>query len=306
MRISLEKDVHGHISTCYLRVAVNPRKLIDPNSSYLGILPPTEESVQDVSKMFFVVLKDSGLPCVLDAYQLSRVDLCVNIRCDSTALFKELLRVTRKLPTPPKYERAEFKSEDRRAANKYNKHHVTLKHKTRELVIYDKTYQIMENGLLLDEEKLPKGVLRFEVHEQRERISKVEKELGTSSVTSLLCHHYIGQSERIITRCFGRAYPDKKFMQPDQLRSLIYAEADTAVGDGMARLAEVMVRVKTLKKGVKKIGKEGYDAKAVLAQFARLGVSPVPLRKNFCAESMPGVSILLERIAHRNVQIWYK
>ena len=175
LRISLEKDVHGHISTCYLRVAVNPRKLIDPNSSYLGILPPTEESVQDVSKMFFVVLKDSGLPCVLDAYQLSRVDLCVNIRCDSTALFKELLRVTRKLPTPPKYERAEFKSEDRRAANKYNKHHVTLKHKTRELVIYDKTYQIMENGLLLDEEKLPKCVLRFEIHELSERISNVEK-----------------------------------------------------------------------------------------------------------------------------------
>ena len=83
LRISLEKDVHGQISTCYLRIAVNPRKLIDPNSSYLGILPPTEESVQDVFKMFFVVLKDSGLPCVLDAYQLSRVDLCVNIRCNS-------------------------------------------------------------------------------------------------------------------------------------------------------------------------------------------------------------------------------
>lgn len=305
LRISLEKDVHGQISTCYLRIAVNPRKLIDPNSSYLGILPPTEESVQEVSKTFFAVLRDSGLPCALDAYQLSRVDLCVNIRCDSTALFKELLRVTRKLPPPPKYERAIFKSADRKAASKYNRHHITLKHKTRELVIYDKTYQIVENGLLLDEEKLPKGVLRFEVHEQRERISKVEKELGTSSVTSLLCH-YIGQSERIITRCFGRAYSDKKFMQPDRLRSLIHAETDTAVRDGMARLAEVMVRVKTLKKGVKKIGKEGYDAEAVLAQFARLGVSPVPLRKNFCAESMPGVSVLLERIARRNVQIWYK
>lgn len=36
LRISLEKDVHGQISTCYLRIAVNPRKLIDPNSSYLG------------------------------------------------------------------------------------------------------------------------------------------------------------------------------------------------------------------------------------------------------------------------------
>lgn len=305
LRISLEKDVHGQISTCYLRIAVNPRKLIDPNSSYMGILPPTEESVQDVSKMFFAVLKESGLPCVLDAYQLSRVDLCVNIRCDSTALFKELLRVTRKLPTPPKYERAEFKSEDRRAANKYNKHHVTLKHKTRELVIYDKTYQIMENGLLLDEEKLPKGVLRFEVHEQRERISKVEKELGTSSVTRLLCH-YVGQSERIITRCFGRAYPDKKFMQPDRLRSLIHAESNIELGAGMARLVEVMVRAKTLEKGIKKIGKEDYDVLAILAEFTRIGVSPVPLRKKFCAESMPGVSVLLERIARRNVQIWHK
>lgn len=305
LRISFEQDIHHQVVSCRLRIAVNPRKLIDPNSSYVGILPPTEESVGAVSKAFFIALKKSGLPCVLDAYQLSRVDLCVNVRCDSTALFKELLRVTRKLPTPPKYERVMFEDKDKKRASRYNKHHITLKHKSRKLVLYDKTYQILENGLLLDEEKLPKGVLRFEVHELRERISKVEKKLGTSSVTSLLCH-YIGQSERIITRCFGRAYPDKKFMQPDRLRSLIHAEADTAVGDGMARLAEVMVRVKTLRKGVKKIGKEGYDAEAVLAQFARLGVSPVPLRKNFCAESMPGVSVLLERIAHRNVQIWYK
>ena len=159
--------------------------------------------------------------------------------------------------------------------------------------------------MLLDEEKLPKGILRFEVHELRERISKVEKELGTSSVTSLLCH-YIGQSERIITRCFGRAYPDKKFMQPDRLRSLIYAEADTALKAGMLRLVEVMVRLKTLEKGVRKIENEGYGAAAILSQFAKPGVSPIPLRKKFCARSMPGVSVLLERIAHRNVQIWYK
>ena len=305
LRISLEKDVHGQISTCYLRVAVNPRKLIDPDSSYLGILPPTEESVQNVSKMFFAMLKDSGLPCALDAYQLSRVDLCVNIQCDSTALFKELLRVTRKLPAPPKYERAVFKSEDKRAANKYNKHHITLKHKTRELVVYDKTYQIVENGLLLDEEKLPKGVLRFEVHELRERISKAEKKLGTGSVASLL-RHYVAQSEKVVTRCFGRAYPDEKFMQPDRLISLIYTEADTELRDGMVWIVKTMVRVKTLEKGIKKIEKEGYDTEAVLAQFVRLGVSPVPLRKNFCAESMMGVSVLLERIAHRSVRVWYK
>lgn len=303
LRISFEQDIHHQVVSCRLRIAVNPRKLIDPNTSYLGILPPTEESMQEVSKRFFTVLEDSGLPCVLDAYQLSRVDLCVNVRCDSTALFKELLRVTRKLPTPPKYERVVFRSEDKKLANRYNKHHITLKHKSRELVLYDKTYQILENGLLLDEEKLPKGVLRFEVHELRERVSKMEKKLGTSNVTSLLCH-YIKQSERIITGCFRRAYPDEKFMQPDALKRLVCAEADKSLQEGVLRLVELMVRLKTLEKGVRKIENEGYGAAAILSQFAKLGVSPVPLRKKFCAKSMPGVATLLRRIAHWDVQVW--
>lgn len=303
LRISFEQDIHHQVVSCRLRIAVNPRKLIDPNSSYVGILPPTEESVGAVSKACFIALKKSGLPCVLDAYQLSRVDLCVNVRCDSTALFKELLRVTRKLPTPPKYERVMFEDKDKKRASRYNKHHITLKHKSRKLVLYDKTYQILENGLLLDEEKLPKGVLRFEVHELRERVSKMEKKLGTSSVTSLLCH-YIKQSERIITGCFRRAYPDEKFMPPDGLERLVCAEADKSLQEGMLRLVELMVRLKTLEKGVRKIENEGYGAAAILSQFAKLGVSPIPLRKKFCARSMPGVATLLRRIAHWDVQVW--
>lgn len=137
LRINLEKNVHKQVSTCYLRIAVNPRKLIDPSSSYLGILPPDEESIRTMSEKFTMLLKDSGLPCALNAYQLSRVDLCVNIRCDTSKLFKELLRVMRKLPTPPKYERCYYKGSDRKAANRYNKHHITFKHESRELVVYD-------------------------------------------------------------------------------------------------------------------------------------------------------------------------
>lgn len=124
-------------------------------------------------------------------------------------------------------------------------------------------------------------------------------------MTSLLCH-YIKQSERIITGCFRRAYPDEKFMPPDSLERLVCAEADKSLQEGMLRLVELMVRLKTLEKGVRKIGNEGYGAAAILSQFAKLGVSPIPVRKKFCVRSMPGVSVLLERIAHRNVQIWYK
>ena len=35
----------------------------------------------------------------MDDYKVSRVDFCTNIRCDSSKLFRELVRVLRKLPT---------------------------------------------------------------------------------------------------------------------------------------------------------------------------------------------------------------
>lgn len=60
LRISFEQDIHHQVVSCRLRIAVNPRKLIDPNSSYVGILPPTEESVGAVSKAFFIALKSQG------------------------------------------------------------------------------------------------------------------------------------------------------------------------------------------------------------------------------------------------------
>ena len=246
LRINLEKNVHKQVSTCYLRIAVNPRKLIDPSSSYLGILPPDEESIRTMSEKFTMLLKDSGLPCALNAYQLSRVDLCVNIRCDTSKLFKELLRVMR---------------------------------------------------------KLPKGILRFEIHELRERVSKIEKKLGTTDIESLLMY-YIKESEKYITRCFRRAFPDDRFMQPDALNELICREADTGLREGMMRLAMLMTRIKSLEKGEEKLRKEGYDAEAVLAQFRKLGVSPIPLRKKFCAKTMPGPSTLLQKIPHRNVVVW--
>ena len=174
---------------------------------------------------------------------------------------------------------------------------------TRDLIQHDKTYQIMENGLRLDEEKLPKGILRFEIHELRERVSKIEKKLGTTDIESLLSY-YIEESEKYITRCFGRAFPDERFMQLDTLNELIQKVSDAGLREGMIRLVMLMTRTKSLEKGEAKLCREGYDVEAVLAKFRERGVSPIPLRKKFCAKTMPGPSVLLQRITHRNVLVW--
>ena len=49
LRINLEKNVHKQVSTCYLRIAVNPRKLIDPSSSYTLLTEPLFAGALDSS-----------------------------------------------------------------------------------------------------------------------------------------------------------------------------------------------------------------------------------------------------------------
>ena len=107
----------------YLRMIVNPRVLIEPGCSYLGILPPEESSVKKLQKAFKKRFEGTVFDNDINHYYLSRLDLCTNIRCDNKSLFRELVRVLRKLPTPPKYERRFFsycKKKSKKEVNKDN------------------------------------------------------------------------------------------------------------------------------------------------------------------------------------------
>lgn len=88
-----------------ITLVVNPRKLIDPKSSYIGILPPKKKSVDNLKSKFSDLFEGSVFENDIDSYMLRRVDLCTNVRCDNKKIFREIVRVIRKLPTPPKYNR---------------------------------------------------------------------------------------------------------------------------------------------------------------------------------------------------------
>ena len=185
IRLSMKKETTnaGHLHY-FLRIVCNPRKLIDPKSSYLGILPPGKQSLDQLDKVFRKLLKGSPFPHDMSRYYLKRVDLCTNIRCDCKRVFRELVRVLRKSHTPAKYERKKYRHSDKKKANNYNKHYIRLNCGTHELVIYDKTYQMTQNGLVIAYESLPDGVLRFEVQYQREKLRQIEKKLGLDSSTN--------------------------------------------------------------------------------------------------------------------------
>src|SRR5699024_1186653 len=51
VRITLEHNINKDGNDNYfVRMVINPRKLIDPHSSYLGILKPTADAVEEVTE----------------------------------------------------------------------------------------------------------------------------------------------------------------------------------------------------------------------------------------------------------------
>lgn len=291
--------------TYFLRLVINPRVLIEPGCSYLGILPPKKSSIKKLQNAFAELLEGTVFDNDLESYYLSRVDLCTNIRCDNKKLFRELIRVLRKLPTPPKYERKIRKDEDKKKANRYNKHYLRFTCGTHELAIYDKTYQVRNENLAIAYEKLPEGVLRFEVHCGRPYIQRIEDkstEKGTVKMLQLM----MKESENRIIDHFSRCFPDVEFVQMGELEHRIKKSGFKKENkDTMLELASRLQRLQSVDKALKQMEAEKYDVSGLLDRFTKLGISPIPLWKKFCAESLPGPVELLRAISEGNVTVEY-
>ena len=286
-------------SKYFLKMIINPRKLIEPADEYqyIGILPPRKESVNQVTKAFKKLFSKTIFNKDIDDYKISRVDFCTNIRCDSSKLFRELVRVLRKLPAPPRYKRKFYSCGDRKKANRYNKHYLRYACGNHELVIYDKTYQIVENNLIVGYEHLPEGVLRFEMHCARSYIRNLEKKLNCDKPSSLLWE-FIQCSEKKLTKKFAACFPEMQYLHQDDIQEKIKASSyKKKTKKRMCELVELLGRVQSVDKALSKMKKNGYDVSDLPDRFKKLGVSPVPLRTNFRAKYLPSLAELLRTAA---------
>lgn len=306
IRITLQHyEGDGHDSY-YVYLAINPRKLIDPECSYLGILEPKESSIKALKTAFRKLLKDSVFENELDQYRLHRVDLCANIRCEHKKIFRETVRVLRKLPTPKKYKRVFSEHKDRKTRNNINKHYIQFVCGTHNLVIYDKTFQLEDQGLTVDLEGLPAGVLRFEVQYQRKMIRDLEKAQKTedpAELLSMLMH----ESRNRIYRHFSYCFADVRFCQYDEIIDRIDSSRyDHEHKKAMRELVHRLRKKQTVDSVIEDMEKEQYPMDGILNRFTNLGISPIPLWQNFCAQMIPGPVELLERVANENVMVEYE
>lgn len=281
----------------YVRMVVNPRTLIYPPSGYLGILPPDETSIELLEKAFYSALRKSPFEREIDRYYLTRVDLCTNIRCDNKKVFRELVRLLRKTATPKKYERRFYQHKDRKKSNQYNKHYIRIASGSQELVIYDKTYQMNENDLVVDYENLPSGVLRIEIHYGRDKLHSIEKKHNTDNMLDLLWL-LMQQSKSRICELVKKCYPDQPYLSyKDGLAAIdSNKKFPQSVKKEMRTLLTEMRRKQNIDKAFRSMEKRGMKTDGLLDKFRRLGINPIPLREGYGAKRMPSLTQILKTV----------
>lgn len=284
----------------FVRMVVNPRKLIYPQSGYLGILLPEEDNIELLEKTFRHQFRKSPFEKELRKYYLSRVDLCTNIRCDNKKVFRELVRLLRKTATPKKYKRILYQHKDRKKANQYNKHYIRIACDLQELVIYDKTYQMSEKDLAVAYENLPSGVLRIEVHYGRDKLRCIEKEHKTDDPLDLLWL-LMQQSQQRICKLVEKCYPDLPYVSHEDGLGKINAHKKFPqdAKDAMRTLLTEMQRKQTIDAAFRSMGKQGIQTDGLLRKFDKLGISPIPLRKKYAAKHMPSLPEILQTIGDK-------
>ncbi len=224
-------------------------------------------------------------------------------------MFRELVRLLRKTATPKKYERKFYQHKDKKRANQYNKHYIRIACDSQELVIYDKTYQMNENDLVVDYENLSSGVLRIEVHYGRDKLRSIEKKHNTDNVLDLLWL-LIQESKPRICKLVEKCYPDCEYRS--------YAACLDAIGGSrfpeqtqsdMRTLVTQMQCKQTIDAALRWMEKHSIQTDGLLDKFRKLGINPIPLRQGYAAERMPSLSKILREVGENPVSVvlsWWK
>ena len=320
LNITLVKNDSDHgYQGHYIRIFVSPRRLLDPDADYLGILPPKKKTVDQIAERMEELFKNTPIPSDIDDYIVTRADLCSNIRCSNKKLFRELVRVIHKLPTPPKYERKLHKTstkgmskskraEANKADNRYNKHYLKVSCDSVDLVIYDKTYQMAVEKLTeVSYEDYDAGVLRFECRLMRDPLRKVMEKYECRTTRELL-KHLIAHSEEMMLDYFSRCFAEDDFCRLDEIESVIEESGyHRKTREAMLELSHRLSRGKIVDKVFDRMELDGwkFDRKDILDRFEELGVNPIPLWKSFCAERLPSPVTLLRGISEGEIKVDY-
>ncbi len=202
-----------------------------------------------------------------------------------------------------------FQHKDKKKANQYNKHYIRIGCDSQELVIYDKTYQMNENDLVVAYDNLPASVLRIEVHYGRDKLRHIEKQYNTDAPLDLLWL-LMQESKPRICKLVEKCYPDLEYRSYEAcLDAIEHSHFSEQTQSNMRTLVTQMQRKQTIDAALGWMENRGIQTNGLLQKFSKIGVSPIPLRQGYAAKRMPSLPEILQTIGEKPVRValsWWK
>lgn len=214
-----------------------------------------------------------------------------------------MVRLPRKTATPKKYKRKCFQHKAKKKANQYNKHYIRIACNLQELVIYDKTYQLHENELVVDCENLPAGVLRIEVHYGRDKLRNIERKADTDDPLDPLCL-LMQESKQRVCKLTPKCHPEIEYRSYEAcLDAIEHSRFSEQPQLDMRTLVTQMQRKQTINAALLCMGNRSLQMDGLLVKFENFGISPIPLRQGYAAERMPSLPEILQSIDKKPVRV---
>ena len=156
-----------------------------------------------------------------------------------------------------------------------------------------------ENDLAVAYENLSSGVLRIEVHYERDKLRCLEKENKTDDPLDLLWL-LMQQSKSRICELVKKCYPDQPYLSYRDGLAAIDSnnKFSQSAKEAMRTSLTEMQRKQTIDKAFQAMEKQGIKTDGLLDKFRRLGINPIPLREGYGAKCMPSLSAILQMVGN--------
>ena len=305
IRLYLTEQIKNDWHKYTIKPVVNPRKMLDPECSYLGIAPTDEKSLDQFQDEFTTLMRKYHLPEFLDEWKLTRLDLCVNIQLNMKKSAREFCRLLQKDLLPPKLERVFFfdpnaDKEIQKAQKEADRHSICLENDSYSIVVYDKLFQAEAEGLIGRNSwhELPDSILRLELRCYQAYLKKLMKKEDLTSTSEQL--YWMAQNSReLILKKVSQVFSGGIHYKPNIANQIIcasnYHKATRKQLRWLVDRTRYSFTYKQLERGMKK----NFDVKPRtvakrLEQLENMAINLVPLRKDFYLEQLPSLPLILE------------
>lgn len=285
---------------CIIKATINPRKLIDPECSYLGIMQSDEKSLDRMEDCFTEIMRKARLPEFMDEWSLTRIDLCVNFVFSRKKLPQQMIQLISRGPVLHSYTRDTYTIPAQAAPNgeiHLEKHSVKLSNKSVALVAYDKAYQMKKEDLQLPSKygMKKRGILRLELQCHRDWIAEQAAKHKCRTVRDKL-DYFSSHSRDYLCDYVDRLYLGGEYCRYDLLRSKIEAD-DSLQGKSKKRMRDFIDLMSSYNDFdiAYQVMAESLTEKqldALMKHFSDLNIAPIPLMKNCklkAVQSLPSI-----------------